>query len=57
LCSKTNDTGANLVRPIGIGIDREHNVLDVSDSVANRVSKIRLLSVPLRRDRERAAAL
>lgn len=43
---KTDDSGLNLVRPVGLGIDREKNVLYVSDAAANRVSKIQLSATP-----------
>ena len=43
---KTDDAGRNLVRPTGLGIDRDRKVLFVSDSAAYRVSKILLSASP-----------
>lgn len=43
---KTDDSGLNLVRPVGLGIDREKKILYVSDAAANRVSKIPLSATP-----------
>lgn len=43
---KTDDAGLNLVRPVGLGIDREKKILYVSDAAANRVSKIQLPQSP-----------
>ena len=43
---KTDDAGLALVRPVGLGIDREKKILYVSDSGANRISKIQLSTSP-----------
>lgn len=43
---KTDDSGRALVRPTGLGIDREKKILYVSDSAAYRVSKIPLSASP-----------
>jgi tripartite motif-containing protein 71 len=39
---KTAASGENLIRPVGLAVDREHGVLYVVDTAANRVSKIQL---------------